>query len=192
MAILQDNSNFLRYLETSRHTNSIVGKSVHMDDRPGPGRFKCKFAPAEDLRLAEVVQWCGCGNWAVVARQMPGRNPRQCRERWMNYINPFLDRTLLTPGEERLLEEKLAAYGTQWQLIVSFFPGRGKNFIKNHWISKQKHLERMSRDTALRERREQPPKSSETNQDDFGGFDALFQDEETQNIFWEKIASGHM
>jgi hypothetical protein len=37
---------------------------------------------------------------------------RQCRERGMNYINPVLDRTPLSPAEEHLLNEKFTELGS--------------------------------------------------------------------------------
>jgi hypothetical protein len=103
----------------------------------GP-RFKWKFTPLEDIRLTEVVLRCGCQNWGDVARYMPGRNPRQCRERWMNYINPQLSHTPLTAEEDLLLEKKYNEIGSHWKLIASFFPGRSRNFIKNYWMAKHK------------------------------------------------------
>jgi hypothetical protein len=161
-----------------------------MDERPGPGRFKCKFAPCEDIRLAEVVRHHGCKSWAVIARQMPGRNPRQCRERWMNYINPSLEHSPMTAEEERLLEEKCREYGPRWQIIVSFFPGRGKNFLKNHWISKHKRAEGGStgRWTSDRSQGDQSVSTPQPPTDE-PPFDTFFQDAERQDIFWERIAA---
>jgi hypothetical protein len=105
-----------------------------MEIRRGPGRYKCKFTNEEDTRLADAVRLCGRGNWELVASALPGRNPRQCRERWANYINPVLDQSPLRPDEEHLLDDKVAEHGRRWQFIVSFFPRRGRNTIKNNWL----------------------------------------------------------
>jgi hypothetical protein len=161
-----------------------------MDERRGPGRCKCKFAPCEDLRLAEVVCRHGCKSWAFIARQMPGRNPRQCRERWMNYINPILKHSPLTPEEERILEEKFGEYGTRWKVIASFFPGRGRNFLKNHWMSKHKRLQEQLTAKSDSEGLQgdhsvavpQPPSGEPP-------FDLFFPDAERHDIFWERVAA---
>jgi hypothetical protein len=92
----------------------------------------------EDIRLRQIVAHFGCGNWSFVATQMPGRNSRQCRERWVNYINPELNHHPLSRAEDLLLESKHEELGPQWQLIATFLPGRSKNLLKNHWISKQR------------------------------------------------------
>jgi hypothetical protein len=104
------------------------------------GHFRCKFSPAEDLKLRQVVEQVGAGDWASVASHMAPRNARQCRERWTNYLNPSLVNAPWTASEESLLEEKFAEFGTKWQVIAVFFPSRSKNDIKNHWISNQRNL----------------------------------------------------
>jgi hypothetical protein len=73
--------------------------------RPRLGEFKRKFTPAEDARLRDVVDRMGTKDWGAIAAQMCPRNPRQCRERWNNYINPRLANTEWTTAEEELLEK---------------------------------------------------------------------------------------
>jgi hypothetical protein len=162
-----------------------------MDERRGPGRFKCKFTPAEDIRLTEVVQECGCRNWATVAGKMPERNARQYRERWLNYINLVLDRNPLSPAEEDLLNEKFAELRPRWQLIVTFFSGRSKNFIKNHWMMKHKTMETISGYIVMKEERNSdPPFPAQPRPDCFRSFDSLIPDEEKEDIFWETMVLG--
>jgi hypothetical protein len=124
-----------------------------MDGRRGPGRFKVKFTPAEDFRLMDIVGRCGANDWPAIAAQMPGRNARQCRERWTNYMNPVLVSAPWTAEEEDLLDEKFAEFGTRWQAIAIFFPTRSKNQIKNHWQSQQRRKV-LTRTIARRERAE--------------------------------------
>ncbi|MDR1289256.1 MAG: hypothetical protein LBJ77_02580 [Holosporales bacterium] len=47
-----------------------------------------RFTAAEDARLLELVEHHGSHAWSVVAEQMEGRNGRQCRERYYNYLRP--------------------------------------------------------------------------------------------------------
>jgi hypothetical protein len=162
-----------------------------MDEPRGPGRFKCKFTLAEDTRLTEIVQECGCKNWPIVAGKISDRNARQCRERWMNYINPVLDHNPLSPAEEHLLNEKFAEFGPRWQLIVTFFSGRSQNFIKNHWIMKHKIMETISDYMVMKEERDSnPPFPAQPRPDCFRNFDSLIPDEEKEDIFWETMVPG--
>jgi hypothetical protein len=47
-----------------------------------------RFTAAEDAQLIELVEHHGSHAWSVVAEQMEGRNGRQCRERYYNYLRP--------------------------------------------------------------------------------------------------------
>jgi hypothetical protein len=104
----------------------------------GPGCLMLKFTAGEDMHLREVVEQCGTKDWSEVASYMWGRNARQCRERWANYVNPMLADVAWTQAEDDLLDEKFAQIGTKWKTIATFFPLRSKNQIKNHWNLKQK------------------------------------------------------
>jgi hypothetical protein len=109
-----------------------------MGEERRPGRFKVKFTPEEDDRLRSIVEQYGPKDWSGVASQMPNRDSRQCRERWMNYVNPALIHVPWTPEEEHLLESKFQEYGAQWQVIALFFPLRSRNQIKSHWHTRHK------------------------------------------------------
>jgi hypothetical protein len=110
-----------------------------MQRRRRPGQLKVKFTPADDMRLAEMVNRWGAHDWAFIAQNMPGRNARQCRERWTNYINPGLVHRPWTPAEDQLLTEKYGEFGRKWQVIAMFFPTRSKNQVKNRWLARERH-----------------------------------------------------
>jgi hypothetical protein len=103
-------------------------------------RSKChphrKFTRTEDDLLVDLVQNVSVTDWAFIASHMPGRNPRQCRERWLNYLSPEIKSTPWTAEEERILEEKVSELGTEWHLICPFLPNRPKNQIRHQWVRK--------------------------------------------------------
>ena len=49
---------------------------------------RAKFTKEEDEMLKNLVENFGDNNWQVISSKMPGRNSRQCRERWQNYLSP--------------------------------------------------------------------------------------------------------
>jgi hypothetical protein len=110
----------------------------HEARAPGPGVFKLKFTQAEDTRLIQLVNIHGSRNWGEVARHMPHRTNRQCRERWSNYLNPELQTTPWTDTEDARLLARYREFGTQWQAIAIFLPGRSRNDVKNRWMHLQK------------------------------------------------------
>jgi hypothetical protein len=92
-----------------------------------------KFTPEEDFRLYRLVMDHGPNNWRLIARYMPERNSRQCRERWLNYLNPELNVQPWTPAEDALLQAKYREIGPRWMLLVPFFPRRTDGMIKNRF-----------------------------------------------------------
>jgi hypothetical protein len=105
---------------------------------------KNKFTPEEDAHLKDIIQNCGCRDWNEVASYFPGRNPRQCRERWNNYVNPRVMKVPWTPMEDCLLKQKYAELGPKWHIIAKFFPNRSKNYVKNRWLTMQRHQRKHS------------------------------------------------
>jgi hypothetical protein len=75
---------------------------------------------------------------------MPGRSARQCRERWCNYINPDIQKTPWSAEDDLLLKEKVSELGTRWHAILSFFPGRSKNQVRNRWFTIERRLAKIS------------------------------------------------
>jgi hypothetical protein len=110
-----------------------------------PRRLKKKFSLAEDVLLRELVQSSDPVNWSSVASHFPDRNGRQCRDRWVNYVNPTITNTPWTADEDRLLDEKFEELGTRWIRIAVAFPRRSASQIKNHWITKQRRLQKLDR-----------------------------------------------
>jgi hypothetical protein len=66
---------------------------------------------------------------------MPGRNARQCRERWLNYVNPAIRTDAWTYSEDDLLIEKVNEIGRLWSSMSLYFNGRSESDIKNRWYS---------------------------------------------------------
>jgi hypothetical protein len=165
-----------------------------MEERRAPGRFKVKFTAAEDFRLMKIVNEIGSRDWPAVASQMCGRNARQCRERWTNYINPAIVNAPWSEEEERLLEEKLEEFGTRWQAIAIFFPTRSKNHIKNHWSYNQKR--KLTRKPAMKvaatEKRDPglPTQDSQLPVRSPALCNIFFTEEQNEENCWEDIFAG--
>ena len=63
--------------------------------------------------------------------KLPGRTARQCRDRWVNYLNPALSDKEWTKDEDDLLLDMYREFGTHWKDISLFFEGRSLNSIRN-------------------------------------------------------------
>jgi hypothetical protein len=53
---------------------------------------RMRFKPDEDRILMDLVMRYGCDSWSWIASRLPGRNARQCRDRWNHYLLPLAPR----------------------------------------------------------------------------------------------------
>jgi Myb-like DNA-binding domain len=52
-----------------------------------PDLKKGRWTAEEDGRLIRLMAQ-GFASWSKLAKQMPGRSSKQCRERWSNHLDP--------------------------------------------------------------------------------------------------------
>jgi hypothetical protein len=98
-----------------------------------------KFMPDEDRQLRALVAQLGTKSWGKIATYMPTRSPRQCRDRYKNYLLDSLVSDVWTAREDAILIQKVQEIGPKWVEIAKFLSGRSGNHVKNRW---HKHLAR--------------------------------------------------
>jgi hypothetical protein len=100
-----------------------------------PVLLKGSWTRQEDEVILNFVRVHGCKSWTKLSKMLPGRIGKQCRERWMNHLNPDLVRGPWTTQEDALLIHLHAEFGNKWSQIAACMPGRADNMIKNRWYS---------------------------------------------------------
>lgn len=109
----------------------------------GPQRNK--FTRTEDQVLMELVDIFGTDSWNEVAARMGNRSGRQCKDRWMNYLDPRLKACEWTAEEDRLILDLYMEIGTKWVVISRYLQSRTPTAVRNRC----RHLLRANRQTSI-------------------------------------------
>lgn len=119
---------------TRRPRNSQASSDKPLPDSPYRSP-KVKWSKEEDELLLRTVRSFGQLRWVEIASKIPGRNSKQCRERWLSNLNPEIDLSPWTPEEEDYIMELHKKFGNKWARIAKHFKGRTSISIKNHFRS---------------------------------------------------------
>lgn len=139
--------------------SEYVGTRNHVQCRQrwekiAPGRVKGAWSWEEDSVLVSFVkeqratdQSCKI-TWAVIAKQITGRNAKQCKHRYCTQLDPNINKGEFSAEEQQLMLELLGTMGRNWARISEKLSGRTPNMIKNYF----KRVERKERNTGTNKR----------------------------------------
>ncbi|EQC27380.1 hypothetical protein, variant [Saprolegnia diclina VS20] len=106
-----------------------------------PGLVKGHWSFEED-KILEVLVKQSCNNWGQIADQIPGRTPKQCRERWRNHLDPSINKGPYTAEEDKVILSAQARLGNKWSQISQLLPGRTEDSVKIRWKSLKQNPDR--------------------------------------------------
>lgn len=92
----------------------------------------------DDALLKGLVNEYGANKWNSISRlfnrftKTGKKTSRQCRDRWINFVNPLIKRTKATFEETIKLCETFLLYGKRWSIIAKTL-NRTEHWVKKHW-----------------------------------------------------------
>lgn len=85
--------------------------------------------------------------WKVVSKKLRKRKPNQCRERFLNCVQPGINKTRWTKTEDDALKLLCTRYPGNWTKLSHFLKGRPANAIKLRWRYFQRQERKSGRQT---------------------------------------------
>ena len=68
-----------------------------------------------------------------IAQSMGCRTGKQCRERYINQLDPDVKKSAWSVEENNLIISLFPKFGTRWSQYLPYLPGRSDNAIKNRY-----------------------------------------------------------
>jgi myb proto-oncogene protein len=93
------------------------------------------FSDIEDQKLYLIKIQNPNLDWGNIAQHLGGRTAKQCKERWINKLDPYIKKGNWTQEEDELINKYVSEIGTKWRKISKMINGRCENDIKNRWYS---------------------------------------------------------
>jgi hypothetical protein len=103
-----------------------------------PGLLKGPWTPDEDETIRRMIEENGGPQhvrWSVIAKVLNGRLGKQVRERWINNLDPAINKGEWSAEEDDKLYDLHKRLGNKWKCIAEHMPGRSENCVKNRFHS---------------------------------------------------------
>ncbi|ORD99931.1 MYB98 [Hepatospora eriocheir] len=99
---------------------------------------KGKWSKEEDKNLLLLINEFGINDWSFIGEHMTTRTSKQCRERYLNNLDPSLNKTPFNQKEKKLIIKLQRELGNKWKDIAERLDNRSENAIKNFYYSYKK------------------------------------------------------
>ena len=122
-----------------------------------------RFTPDEDTLIKKLADDKKL-SWDEIAKQLPGRTGRQCKDRYNNYLNKVVVNKEWTQEEDEVIIQKYKELGPRWTAISNYLECRSGNNVKNRWYKYiLKHTDNITTTATLPRRNKSRQESSQSS-----------------------------
>lgn len=105
-----------------------------------------KFSQEDDAKLISLVGLYGIDSWIKISKYFHNKSPKQCRDRWTNYLDPTICRDSWTEEEDSKLVEYSVCFNNHWKTIAKFFPNRTGGDVRYRFLKLQRRRNKLKRE----------------------------------------------
>ena len=108
------------------------------------GHKKIPWSKKEDEQLLDNINKYLKNHKKIIWTKVgvPGRNFKQCKERYENQLNPNINKSDFTNVEINIIIQKQKEFGNKWKKISSFLNNRTDGQVKNKWYSIKNNIKK--------------------------------------------------
>ncbi len=103
-------------------------------NRIRPGINKGSWNKEEDSLISSLIKKYG-KSWSKISKIIKTRNGKQIRDRYINVLDPNINKNKFTNEEDDLLINLYEKFGPKWSKIHYYFKDRTTDMIKNRFHS---------------------------------------------------------
>jgi len=155
-----------------------------------PGLVKGHWSFEEDQVLEYLVTQ-GCNNWGQIAERIPGRTPKQCRERWKNHLDPAINKGPYTEEEDSVILTAQARLGNKWSQIAQLLKGRTEDSVKIRWKSLKQNPSKAAASHAQHKKNQQQAQAAAAQQAAMGYNPAMMRQRQMQLLQQQQHLQAH-
>jgi hypothetical protein len=96
-----------------------------------PAIVRGPWTREEDQRIIDFVAREGRSRWVRCAELLPGRTDVQCRQRWVNSLDPGVRHGPWTAEEDAIIADLHQRLGNRWAQMEKSLPGRTAQAIRH-------------------------------------------------------------
>ncbi|CAB9504145.1 Myb-related protein A [Seminavis robusta] len=136
-----NNNNKTWYSKPTTNHHNHHNHTSNKRQKVNPSNYvKTTWSDEEDRILIQAVTTSPeqpFTRWSDLANLLPGRIGKQIRDRWLNHLDPKIDRSPFTKDEDYKLYMAFKKHGKRWvEISTKYFDSkRSENHIKNRWYS---------------------------------------------------------